>query len=201
MDVRLDVKYIREGNRMKKTKILKMISVVSTMLVVLTACGVNSSKPEYLLEGARDNGFIAAYRAYYAINDDTVKKISKRKYEKYVYREKAYEHQGTTYYSINTTATSKDISAWEFEQNQYDDKTYDKQTLIDQLGAMGIEYEGKMYILVTVFDDYEIYEVKSLGENDMILDSKYAVFHNGNMLTMEGDPDLSSIRSIYRYKG
>ena len=73
------------GKPKKKHKLLKTVSVISTLLVLLTACGTNSSKPDYLLEGARDNGFIAAYRGYYAIKDETVKKISKRKYERYIH--------------------------------------------------------------------------------------------------------------------
>ena len=186
---------------MGRMKLLVIICVIISALIFLSSCGMNSSKPDYLLEGARDNGFIAAYRSYLAIQGDTIKKISKRKYEKSVYTDKEYEHRRTTYYSIDAKVTSEDISNWEFTQNQYNDKVYDKQTLIDRISAMDLHYEGKLYILITEFDDYEIFDVSNVDDINTILGEKYAAFHNGSMLTMDGDPDLSSIRSVYKYKG
>ncbi|MCR5282506.1 MAG: hypothetical protein K6E18_03980 [Lachnospiraceae bacterium] len=64
---------------------------------------------------------------------------------------------------------------------------------------MDISYEGKVYILITEFEDYEIFEVTSLDEIGTILDAKYAVFHGEEKLTMKNNLDLSSIRSVHKH--
>ena len=70
--------------------------------------------------------------------------------------------------------------------------------LKNQLLEMGISYEGEIGVQITEFDKYYLIEVTSLDDNT-IIDSKYAIFHNGEKLSMRDDIDLSSIRDIHKY--
>lgn len=171
----------------------------------LISCSNDRVKPDYLIEGARDNGFVPVYRAYYAIDDENIRKISESQYEKYIYHnEYKYEYTPTICYSFNAFAKTKNPSEWEYEQSEYDDSIYNIDTLITYLSKMQTGYfsmpsalgEDKVDILVTEFDDYTIIEATLLDYKNTVKDSKCAIFHNGNMLTATEDLDLSSIRSI-----
>lgn len=182
---------------------MKTISIILTSFVLcvfLTSCSVNESNPEYLLEGAMDNGFVASYRAYFAIENKSVTKISKTKYENFIYKDKDnhYKIVPKVYYSFDVNAKTKDPSDWEYKQSEYDDEIYDIDMLKNQLLEMGISYEGEIGVQITEFDKYYLIEVTSLDDNT-IIDSKYAIFHNGEKLSIGDDIDLSSIRDIHKY--
>ncbi len=181
--------------------IISIISIVFAACVFMTSCGANESNPEYLLEGARDNGFIAAYRAYFAIENNRVSEISKTKYEDYIYKDKEdhYKIVPQLYYSFEVNAKTNDPSDWEYEQRKYNDEVYDIEILKKQLLDMGISYEGKIDIQIMEFDEYYLIEVTSMEDDSTIIDSKYAIFNNGEKLPMADDIDLSSIRDIHKY--
>ncbi|MCR5213072.1 MAG: hypothetical protein K6E10_01530 [Eubacterium sp.] len=184
-----------------KMKTISIISALFAVCVFLTSCSVNGSNPEYLLEGASDNGFVASYRAYFAIENKSVTEISKTKYENFIYKDKEdhYKIVPQVYYSFEVNAKTKDPSDWEYEQSKYNDETYDIDILKNQLLDMGISYEGEIDIQITEFDEYYLIEVTSLDDNNTIIDSKYAIFNNGEKLSMADDIDLSSISDIYKY--
>ena len=195
-------------------KIMKNSTIMLITICIL--CGIflasydnDSIKPDYLIECVLDNGFVPAYRAYYTIESDNIRKISHSKYEKYIYDDKKeYGYIPTTYYSFDAFAKTMNPSEWEYEQNEYDDVIYDVDTLKTYLLKMQTGYwnmpsalgEDKVYILVTEFDDYAIVEATLLDFQNTVKDSKCAIFHNGNMLTAAKDLDLNSIRSIRKYK-
>ena len=195
-------------------KFMKNSTIVLIFICIL--CGIflasydnNSAKPDYLLEGALDNGFVPVYRAYHTIENDNIRRISKSKYEKYIYNgKKEYGYIPTTYYSFDAFAKNINPSEWEYEQSEYDDVIYDINTLKTYLLKMQTGYwnvpsalgEDKVHIIVTEFDDYAIVEANLVDYQNTIKDSKYAIFHNGNMLTAAKDLDLNSIRSIHKYK-
>ena len=83
-----------------KFKTILCMSVLLIASLCLTSCGKDTTSPDYLLEGARDNGFVAAYRAYFAIDDNNITKISKKKYENFIYYDKIdnYDPVPKTYY-------------------------------------------------------------------------------------------------------
>ena len=187
-----------------------IIAILSTCIlcgIFLMSCGDNGTEPDYLLEGARDNGFVPAYRAYFAIENENISTISKSKYEKYIYHgEDKYDYVPMVHYSFDAFAKTVNPSEWEYEYDS--DSMYDIDTLVTYLSEMKTGYfstpsalgEDEVDILVTEFDDYTIVEATLLDYQNTVKDSKYAIFHNGNMLTTVEDLDLSSIRSIHRYK-
>lgn len=187
-----------------RTTIIKAISTISTLLffsVLLTSCGLNESHPEYLIESARDNGFVASYRAYFAIENNNIKKISKGKYEKYIYKDRYdnYKIVPKDFYSFKVNAETKDPAEWEYESQYSVDKIYDTDVLIAQLKTMGISFEGRVDIEIIEFDDYYLIGVTSIDEDNTITDFRYAVFHNNKKLSMEQNLDLSDIRDIYKF--
>ena len=114
---------------MKNSKIA-IIFICILCGIFLASCSNNNVKPDYLLEGAMDNGFVPAYRAYYAIESDNIRKISHSKYEKYIYDDKKeYCYIPITYYSFDAFAKTMNPSEWEYEQSEYDDVVYDIDTL------------------------------------------------------------------------
>ena len=66
-------------------RMLNLIVLLAGILTLSACGGTGSSNPEYLILCARDNGFGAAYRGYFAIDGDTVTELSKHRYEKLVY--------------------------------------------------------------------------------------------------------------------
>ena len=68
-------------NNMKKNACLfgfVFIACISILSCVST--GMNA-EPEYLLKAKRDNGFISAYKAHFALDGESLYKISERRYE------------------------------------------------------------------------------------------------------------------------
>ena len=188
----------------KYIKFILLLSLLSITCLCLMACGKDYSDevyPEYLLEGARDNGFVASYRAYFAIENGNVNKISETKYDNLIYKDSDdhYEIVPEEYYSFEINAKTNNPSDWKYEQNRNNDKMYDTEILKNQLLDMNVSFWGNIYIHITKFDEYILIEVVNMNENNAILDSKYAIFYNNEMLQMENDIDLSSIRKIYKY--
>ena len=184
-----------------KNSIIAIISVCILCGIFLTSCGNNEIKPDYLLEGAMDNGFVPAYRAYFAIKNNEVAEISKTKYENYIYRDNNhYEIVPESYYLFEVNAETKNPLDWEYEQNKYNDGMYDTEILKNQLLDMNVSFEGSVDIQITEFDEYILIEVANMNDANTVMDSKYAIFHEGKMLAIADDINLSSIRKIYRLK-
>ena len=187
--------------RINKPKAILIISALFVVCILLSACSENETNPEYLLEGARDSGLVASYRAYFAIENNSVTKISKTKYENYIYKDNDnhYKIVPQSYYSFEVNAKTKDPLDWEYEQNKYDDETYEIDILKNQLLDMGVGYQGIIDIQITEFDEYYLIEVTSIDDDNTILDSEYAIFHDNEMLSIADDINLSSIRDIHKY--
>ena len=177
-----------------------MALLLVTGMTLLTACRANNSNPEYLLEGARDNGFVASYRAYFAIENGSIFKISKAKYENCIYREdnKHYKLVPKEQYCFKAHAEDSDSLKLEYEQKYPENPAYEIDTLTKQLSMMDISHSGNSDIQIIEFDDYYLIEVENLDGNTVVA-SEYAIFHNGEKLSMEEGIDLSSIRNIYKY--
>ncbi len=184
-----------------KNSAIAIISICILCGMFLTACRDDGVKPDYLLEGARDNGFVPAYRAYFAIKDNKVTEISKAKYENYIYKDDDhYKIVTKSYYLFEVNAETNDPSDWEYEQNKNNDEMYDTEILKNQLLDMNVNFEGNVDIQITEFDEYILIEVANMNDANTVINSKYAVFHDGEILSMPDDIDLSSIRDIHKYK-
>lgn len=192
---------LTEGKQGNVIRYSTMSLLLVTGMTFLTACSVNNSSPEYLLKGARDNGFVASYRAYFAIENGSIFKISKAKYENYIYREdnKHYKIVPNEQYCFEAHAKDSDSLKWEYEQKYPENPVYEIDTLTKQLSMMDISHSENSDIQIVEFDDYYLIEVENLDGNNAVIDSEYALFHNDKKLSMEEDIDLSSIRNIYKY--
>lgn len=177
-----------------------IISLISSFCILLKLYGDYKHPPKYLLEGAEDGGIIPIYRAYFAIDDD-VKEISEIRYKNLIYSKDIYYNVlRVKYYNFDVNAKSKDPSDWEYEISEFNKGFYDTDILTDQLKKMELSVDGNIDIKVTKFDDYCIVEVSCLEANGLnVIDSHYAVFHNGERLAMKKNIDLSSIRYIYKH--
>ena len=157
-------------------------------------------KPEYLIEGARDNGFVPAYRAYTAISGDHAKKIPSFRFDNLVYinKDAEYSHVRFEFHTYEGRAESTDPDTWVLEKNKYDKESFEIPSVIESLKQMDLTYTGDVYILVTEFDDYRIVQAESLGEYSTILDESFALFKNGEKLRLPDNVRLDSIRTIYK---
>jgi hypothetical protein len=83
---------------------------------------------KYYICARRDNGFIPAYRAYFFINGNKIKRVSVFRYEHSVTfgkRADEYKFFSPAYHVFNIKAKSNDPSEWKIRQNEYDKEKYD----------------------------------------------------------------------------
>lgn len=186
--------------RFRTIKLICLIIIFSVAGMLLSSCATGNSRPDYLLEVARDNGFVPAYRAYYAIEGDTIKKISKSRYEKYIYKDDHYKRFNESFSNYDVVASSEDPAGWEYELKYCSDDPYDTDVLIGHLQDMNVSYTGNVYILVLWFDDYVIVEVTNLDDTNTVLGETFGLFRDGRKLDLPSGTDLSSLRSYYRYE-
>jgi lipoprotein len=184
--------------------IFKIVLIISTVFIVaffLISCITIENHPEYLLEGARDDGFVSSYRAYFEIGNNGVNEISKTKYENYIYKDKDnhYKIVPTEHCSFIVNAKTKYSSDWECEKCNSNNVAYDTETLAEQLKKMEISGEARLNVEISKFDDFCIIEVNGLDDSNTIINSKYAIFYKGEKLSMKRGIELSSIRNIYKY--
>lgn len=184
----------------RTTKLVCMILILSVSCVLLSSCATSKNRPDYLLEGARDNGFVPSYRAYYAITGDTIKKIPKFMYENYIYKDDHYKSFNEEFSNYDVVADSPDPSEWDYELMYYSNEPYDTDDLISHLQDMNVSYTGEVFVLVLWFDEYVIVEVTSLSDNNTVLGETFGLFRNGQMIDLPEGTDLSSIRTYYRYE-
>ena len=192
------------GRQMTKLRVIRafcMILIMSVTCALLSSCAADQYKPAYLLEGARDNGFVPSYRAYYAIDGDTIEKISKTRYENYIYKDKDdhYKSFNAEFSNYDIAASTDDPSEWDYEVKYYGTEPYDTEALKKHLKDMNVSYTGNVYILVYWFDEYSIVQVTNLTDNNTVLGEMFGLFRNGNKIDLPDGTDLSSIRTYYRY--
>ena len=194
-------------NNMKKNACLfGYVFIVCISILSCVSTGMNA-EPEYLIKAKRDNGFISAYKAHFALDGESLYKISERKYEALTLGEDSkYKMIVPDTLSFDISAPGNDKSKWEIVlpsnymmQEGNITEPYLRESLIADLTQMGITYTGSLYVLVTRFDDYKIVQVTNLDGNTVI-DETYALFKNGSQLPLSKDIDLSSIWRIYRLK-
>ena len=195
----------------KGHKIMSFLCMLGILIVMVIGLLLgyredNGEYPAYLIECAEDSGFIPAFRTYYALSGNDIKKISRNEYEGYIYYTKTapYELVNKEYYSFEATGTDPSPSAWEYTQGKYNDEPYDIDALKGYLLAMDPGFTttsdgSRIDIGVTGFDDCSIVEATLLNGSSLIIDSKYAVFHDGKMINMPENIELRSIRDIRRY--
>lgn len=178
-----------------------IISLINSFSILLNMYGDYKYPPKYLLENAGSGGILAFDTTYYAIDDDGVKKISEKRYNNLIFAEdNHYSFVWEKYYNFEVNARSKDPSDWEYEISEFNDGFYDTDILTEQIKKMELSVDGKIDIQVTKFDDYYIVKVNCLEADGLtIIDSYYAIFHDGERLAMKKNIELNSIRDVRKY--
>ncbi len=169
--------------KMKNKKITGLINLICIACLAFTSC-VSAGKnfePQYLIHAKNDNGFVSAYKAYFAIEGDSIRKISSRSFESLTLAE------DSQYKVISPQVQSFD------KGNPAD------ESVLRDLEAMGIAYTDSLYVLVTTFDEYKIIQVTTLDGN-VALDESYAMFRNGSPMQIPKDINLSCLFRFYRHK-
>ena len=170
-----------------------------------TSSGASEDKkkavePAYLIRAKSDNGFVAAYRAYFAVDGNSVSEISQRRYEDLTLGSgSAYQTITARSYAFDVTTRGSDPLEWQYKQNEYDDKKYDTQLLIWDLKQMKLPYTGTLYVLVKTFDDYRALLVAQMDGNS-VLDESYAVFRDEDRLALPKGAKLYGLSDFYRHK-
>lgn len=179
-------------------KKLFFLVIPAAALLLLASCG--SKKPDYLIGAGRDNGFVPAYRAYFSIQGDKIKKISVLKYERLTLgKESEYDFiRESTYHFYDINADTDDPADWTYTQNEYEKELYDVDKLKADLKTIGVPFKGKIYIYITTFDEYRIYEIENVDDTGTHLGQKCAVFRNDELLDIPKNMDLSSLRDFYK---
>ena len=199
-------------------KIVYVLTLASVLCLALASCvsvgsgsGSSSSsgagassgtgkEPAYLIRAKSDNGFVAAYRAYFAVDGNSVSEISQRRYEDLTLGSgSAYQAITAKTYSFDVSARSSDPLEWQYTQNEYDDKKYDTQLLIWDLKQMKLPYTGTLYVLVKTFDDYRVVLVAEMDGNSVI-DESYAMFRDEDRLALPKGAKLYGLSDFYRHK-
>ena len=191
---------------MKKQFFLPAIICIACISLLSCVSAGKNAEPEYLIKAKRDNGFVSAYKAHFALDGESLYKISERKYDDLTLDEDSkYKMIIPETISFDIEAPKSDKSTWKiFLPDNYDEIQKETDgpiivTLMTDLNKMGITYTGSLYVLVTRFDDYKIVQVTNLDGNSVI-DESYALFKNGSKLPLSKNMDLSSISQIYRKK-
>lgn len=195
-------------------KMASVLTVACALCLALASCvssgsgtstGSNTSsgagrEPAYLIKAQRDSGFVADYRAFFAIAGDSVTEISASKFENLTLGDESdYERINATTCVFDAYAPAGDPMEWRFKQNEYDTRNYDVQLLVWDLKRMGVTYTGSVYILITMFDNYRVVQAVKMDGSSALAES-YAAFRDDDMLTLPKGADLSSLRSFYRHK-
>ena len=184
-------------------KILLLLPAFCFFILTLTACGKDDSKaayPSYIIMSGTDNGFVAASRAYFSVDDKEISKITEKRYEKLLYADKPeYEIVMLGSYTFDVTANESDPGKWDYTEQKYGDDPYDTDSVIKDLKMMGEEFTGNGYVLVNVFDDYRIVEF-DLYEGDRITEKHFGLFIKDEMIMLPEGMKLDQLRKIHRLK-
>ena len=158
---------------------------------------------EYYICARSDNGFIAAYRAYFFIKGSRIKKISGFRYEHTVIfgkHKNDYKFFSPGYYVFNIKANSNDPSEWTIKQGEYDKDQYDSDKLIALLKKTEIMLEGYIQLVLYEFDAYQIiYMTRTDQEgHGTVLGEQSLFFKDGNPVKIGKRIRFISMHDFYR---
>ncbi len=159
-----------------------------------------AKEPAYLIKAKRDNGFVSAYKAHFAVDGDSITKISESKFDNLTLGDSSnYTVIPATTCAFDVVAETKDPLEWKYTQNEYDEKRYAVQSLIWDLQQMKLSYTGTLYVLVSFFDEYKVLKVAML-DGRSVLDESYAMFRNDEQMALSDDMQLSDLWRFYKHE-
>lgn len=161
------------------------------------------NEPRYYICARCDNGFIAAYRAYFYIEGSRVKKVSGFRYDHVIFGKKAddYKFFSPGYYVFNIKAKSCDPADWKIEQNKYEKDRYDVNALIDLLKRTEIKLKGYIQLVLNEFDGYQIIHMARTSEetHGLHMGAQSLFFRDGTPIAIGKKINFGSVRDFYRY--
>lgn len=177
-------------------KVISLISILSILCLMVASCSTGNN-PDYVLMCGEDNGLVAAYRAYFILDDKTVKEINEDRYNGLVSRSGSYKLINHDTYTFDAEAKSSNASKWVYTESQYDTEKYDTDKLIKYLKKMDVYYTGDIDIQIATFDSYTVIEVFDVdGESGSNITT--AVFKGGSMVEMQNGASLESLWKVYK---
>ena len=163
----------------------------------------SDNEPRYYICARRDNGFIAAYRAYFYFHGDTVKKVGKFRYERSVIFKKtadAYKPFSPKYFVFNIKAKSNDPVDWKIKQSEYEKDRYDVNDLIALLKKTEIMLKGYIQLVLHEFDGYQIIHMVRTSEetHGLHLGEQSLLFRDGKPVAIGKKINFGSVRDFHR---
>ena len=160
-------------------------------------------EPKYYICARRDNGFIAAYRAYFFIKGSTIRKVSGFRYEhSVIFGKKAdgYKAFSPGYYVFNIKAKDRDPSGWTIEQNKYDRDLYSIDALVTLLKKAEITLSGYIQLVLNEFDGYQLIYMSSTDQegHGLHLGDQSLFYRDGNLIKIGKKINFGSVRDFYR---
>ena len=165
----------------------------------------HEDEPKYYICARRDNGFIAAYRAYFFIKGSKIKRVSGFRYEHSVTfgkRAGDYEFFSPLYCVFDIEARDNDPSGWKIEQNKYEKERYDTDALIALLKKTEITLKGYIELILHEFDGYQLIHMARTDQegHGMLLGEQSLFFRDGNPIKIGSKINLGSVRDFFRYR-
>ena len=183
-----------------RTRILRTISVItilSLLCMMLASCG-EKHKPAYFLEAGEDNGLVAAYRAYFELEGNSVKEVKEVRYDLLITgADCLYKQISFKSYSFKASSQTKSPADWSYTESSHDKAKYNKDTLVNFLKKMDVNYTGDMKISIMEFDSYTLIEVQNVS-GSTVLDTTAAIFNNKKMLSTPSGDTLKSVWKVYK---
>ena len=167
---------------------------------------LDDNEPKYYICARRDNGFIPAYRAYFFIHGNKVKKVRGFRYGHRVIFGKGaddYKSFSPEYYVFNIKAKSNDPTDWKIVQNKYEKNRYDVNALINLLKKAEITLKGYIQLVLHDFDGYQIIHMVRTSEetHGLHMGEQSLLFRDGMPITIGKKINFASVRDFYRYIG
>ena len=155
--------------------------------------------PKYLLYAGADNGFIAAYRGYFALDGNGFHVMRESVFYKTKDRGN-YESFKPSRLSVDVTTNGEDPKTWEFRPRSTDKENFDKEAIIDLARRMNVKCTKYFFFHIYEFDGYKIvYECNTDQDgHGLVLDQKSALFREGSELKLPKDVMMTSFREFYR---
>ena len=155
--------------------------------------------PAYLLYSGADNGFVASYRAYFALDGESFQKLREG-----VYRETKnkweYESFRPEYTNINVTTENDNTKEWIIRTTT--GKEYERETVIDLIKKVGIERTTYFFLQITEFDQYLLVYACNTDRDGFgtVLGRQSALFMDGRRIMLPKKTELISFREFYKRK-
>jgi len=159
--------------------------------------------PKYYMCARRDDGFIAAYRAYFILQGRKIQKIRGLRYNyTVIYSKKANDWKSfsPTHVVFNIKAKNTDPAGWKIEQNKYDRVRYDRNALTELLSKVQIRLRGYIQLVLHEFDGYQLIDMTQTDQegHGTILGSQSLAFKDGQPLRLRKKIHLDDLSDFYK---